>query len=237
MSSLCEWLHNVLEPLPLIRYPFENTPMPDNGIYFFYEEGEFWGHGSNLQRIVRVGTHRDGNFRQRIASHFLINSNLMNFNANSAKPSDRSIFRKNFGRALLNRAHDPYLEVWEIDFTNHGKKQLFGHRRNIDKEKEIEEEITAILRKNFTFRFIEVEGQQKRMGTEGLESKLIGTLASCPDCTPSTNWLGLNSPVKKVARSGLWLVQHLKSPSLSEADKSLLEEAIEKTLIKYGKKV
>ncbi len=237
MCSLCEWLHKVLEPLPVVQYPFENAHLPDNGIYFFYEEGETCDHKKNLQRIVRVGTHRDGNFRQRIASHFLTNRNPINFDIDRKKPSDRSIFRKNIGRALLNGSHDPYLEVWEIDFTSHESKQIFAHRRNIEKEIEIEGKITAILRNNFTFRFIELEGQQQRMGTEGLESKLIGTLASCPNCGPSPNWLGLDSPVKKIAKSGLWLVQHLKSPSLGEEDKELLLEAIETTRIKYGKKV
>jgi hypothetical protein len=39
-------------------------------IYFFYEDGEFWGHGGNRLRIVRIGTHKDGNFRSRIKEHF-----------------------------------------------------------------------------------------------------------------------------------------------------------------------
>ena len=35
----------------------------------------------------------------------------------SPAPKDRSIFRKNIGRDLLNREKDPYLECWEADFT------------------------------------------------------------------------------------------------------------------------
>ena len=45
MSERCKWLHEQLEQLPLIRYPFNPNDLPENGIYFFYEEGETWGHG------------------------------------------------------------------------------------------------------------------------------------------------------------------------------------------------
>jgi hypothetical protein len=67
--------------------------------------------------VVRIGTHRDGNFRSRIGEHFLLNESKMNFTAENPAPHERSIFRKNIGRALLNRAGDDYLKTWEIDFT------------------------------------------------------------------------------------------------------------------------
>jgi hypothetical protein len=68
--------------LQLIRYPFDiNKLLPNNGVYFFYEDGEVWGHGSadddtnnnNKPRIVRIGTHKDGNFKSRISEYFLLN--------------------------------------------------------------------------------------------------------------------------------------------------------------------
>ena len=67
----CEWLHNQLKNLPLIKYPFRLEDLPKNGIYFFYEKGEVWGHGGKNPRIVRVGTHKGDNFRSRINDHFL----------------------------------------------------------------------------------------------------------------------------------------------------------------------
>ena len=30
---------------------------------------------------------------------------------------DRSIFRKNIGRAILNKNNDSFLEIWNLDFT------------------------------------------------------------------------------------------------------------------------
>lgn len=89
------------------KVPVRSQKLPKNGIYFFYEEGEFWGHGDRRLRIVRVGTHKSNNFRNRIAEHFLLREHKMNFDRNKPKPSDRSIFRKNIGRALLNKNNDP----------------------------------------------------------------------------------------------------------------------------------
>jgi len=103
MSELCRWLHEQLEQLP------------ENWIYFFYEDGEIWGHGGYKQRIVRIGTHKDGNFISRIKEHFLFDESKMNFDTTKPAPHERSIFRKNIGRALLNKEKDEYLKIWEID--------------------------------------------------------------------------------------------------------------------------
>jgi hypothetical protein len=105
LSETCKWLHEQLELLPIFKYPFNLKLLPNNGIYFFYEEGENSDHGSGVPkpRIVRIGTHKENNFRSRISEHFLLNELKMNFTHTNPKPSDRSIFRKNIGRALLNK--------------------------------------------------------------------------------------------------------------------------------------
>ena len=55
MSEKCSWLHNQLESLPPVRFPFDIKSLPSNGIYFFYEEGETTEHGSSRKpRIVRI---------------------------------------------------------------------------------------------------------------------------------------------------------------------------------------
>lgn len=236
MSMSCESLHNALADLPIIKYPFENTALPDNGIYFFYEHGESCGHAGHNPRIVRVGTHRDGNFKQRIKSHFHIRSNIANLSIMKAKPSDMSIFRKNIGRALLSKDNDPYIDVWNIDFISLNNRKKFADRRDIKKEIEVEEKITEILQNNFYFRFIEIENQNERMGTGGLESRLIGTIASCPYCRPSENWLGKYSPVKKIADSGLWLTQHISSCPLDDSSGKILLKSLDNTLSKYHKR-
>ena len=99
----------------------------------------------------------------------------------------------------------------------------------IAKEKKVEAEITRILRKKFSFRFIMLDSQVKRMGTEGLESSLIGTFASCKLCRPSSSWLGNYSPKHQIKESGLWLVQHLNSDAINENDRKTILNSITKT--------
>jgi hypothetical protein len=202
--------------------------LPENGIYFFYEDGEVWGHGGNKPRIVRVGTHKDGNFRSRIKEHYLLDESWMNFNENKPKPSDRSIFRKNIGRALLNKGKDSYLKIWNTDFMTSRNKKLWGSKRDIEKERRVEEMITRMIRERFSFRFIILDSQVGRMGSKGLESSLIGTLAHCNLCKPSANWLGNYSPIEKIREGGLWLVQHLKAEPINEKDKEVILNAIRK---------
>jgi len=226
MSKVCKWLHEQIEQQSLFKFPFSKEKLPRNGVYFIYEQGEIWGHGGTKPRIVRIGTHRDGNFRNRIAEHYLLHESKMNFSKKKAKPSDRSIFRKNIGRALLNRRRDNYLQMWEIDFIYGKNRRLFGHLRDINKEKEIEIEITRMLRKNFSFRFIEMVCQKERMGKGGLESSLIGTISRCKVCRPSKNWLGNHSPKTKIRTSGLWLVQHLRTTEINRTDKKTISDAI-----------
>ena len=199
------------------------------GSIFFYEKGEFWGHGNKKLRIVRVGTHKGNNFKSRISEHFLINESKMNFKSNRPKPSDRSIFRKNIGRALLNKKNDPYLPIWEIDFTTVKKREELGDLRDIEKEKLIEEEVTKNLREKFSFRFIIIDDEKQRIGSEGLESLIIGTLAKCQKCKPSPHWLGNFSPKSQIRSSGLWVVQHLKSPELEDLDMKNIEELVRRT--------
>src|SRR4051794_23055133 len=99
MSEICKWLHEKLEHLPIVKSPFNLQNLPDNGIYFFYEKDENSNHddsqsggsdagGSDYNfkpRIVRIGTHREGNFRSRLAEHFLLNDSKMNFTIANSK--------------------------------------------------------------------------------------------------------------------------------------------------------
>lgn len=230
LSQTCKWLHEQLESLPVFRYPFDLKLLPKNGVYFFYEEGENSEHSDGISRprIVRIGTHKENNFRSRISEHFLLSESKMKFTHLNPKPSDRSIFRKNIGRALLNQQGDlDYLRVWEIDYTSSINRANHSHLRNIEKEKTIESQIIELIRKRFYFRFISIEGQEKRMGKTGIESRLIGTVTSCKLCKPSDYWLGKFSTKPQIKNGKLWLSQHLDSIGLRDSDKRDLLIAIE----------
>lgn len=130
--------------------------------------------------------------------------------------------------------NDNYLQIWEkIDFTAKKTREEYGHLRDIKKEKEIESEITKRLREIFSFRFIVMHSQMERMGSMGLESSLIGTIAHCLLCKPSSNWLGNYSPKAQIRESGFCLVQHLKADGIDENDKETILNAIKRTKSTY----
>ncbi len=227
----CSWLHRSLRQIPIIKYPFSLNELPRSGIYFFYEADENSIHGGDngiaYPRIVRVGTHRKNNFRSRIAEHFLASDSKLVFGKSDPKPSDRSIFRKNIGRALLSKKKDEeYLKVWNIDFTNKEHREKYNDKRDIEKEIELEKEITLTLRKKFSFKVLSFEIEEKRIGKKGMESRLIGTIASCEMCRPSVKWLGNFSPVGKISNGKLWLTQHVSSTPLLEEDREEIEKLL-----------
>lgn len=227
VPDACKWLHERLEKLPIVKFPFNLEDLPQNGIYFFYEQGEAWGHGGDHLRIVRIGSHTGrGNFRSRIAETYLLDETRLDFNENSVKPADRSIFRKNIGRALLNRSSDDYLQVWDIDFTARTNRESFGHLRDIEKEKRLEHDISRMLRQRFCFRFIIVDDPIERTQHE---KRLIGTIAQCKVCTPSEDWLGRHSPKQKIREGNLWQEQSQAAAAIDAEDQEAIRGAIERT--------
>lgn len=174
-NDLCKAVHNAIRALPRISYPFDRRDLPRDGIYFFFEAGEGDGHTGD-ERIVRVGTHKNGNFRSRLSEHYLLGKGL-DVKADRPAPKDRSIFRKNLGRAWICKQGIEYLDVWNIDFTSSRKRQEHGHRRDTVIEHTVETEVTALLRSDFSFAWVQVADEVERIGTGGLEGRLIGALA------------------------------------------------------------
>jgi len=209
MSSKCELLHQWFNGMKKHSLPFNEQEIPENGIYILFEKGEF-AHPTN--RIVRIGTHTGNNqLRSRLFQHFL-NEN-----------KDRSIFRKNIGRALLNKDKDAFLEQWEIDLTTKNAKNLHSNSVDFIKQKEIEKRVTMYVRDNFSFVVFQVDDKDKRLE---IESKIISTVSLCDECKPSPNWLGLFSPKEKIRKSGLWLVNELWKTPLSDEDMIELKQML-----------
>ena len=219
-DDLCRTVHEAVRALPRIAYPFERSDLPRNGVHLFFEAGEYDAH-TGEERIVHVGTHRNGNFRSRISEHYLLEREP-DIVADRPAPKDRSIFRKNLGRAWIRKRGIEYLEVWNIDFTTSRNRQQHARRRNVAVEREVEDKVTALLREDFSFAWVPVPDEAERMGTGGLEGRLIGTLAQCSACAGSPGWLGRHSPDERIRTSGLWQVQHLKHDPIDDADVGLI---------------
>ena len=191
-------LHKIFNGLERFSYPFENrlNEIPDNGIYVKFEKGESY---NNLDRIVRIGTDTgENNLKKRLIEHFVTEN------------KNRSIFRKNIGRAMLNKDNNSYLNFWELDTTSKADKEKNFKYINVDLEAEIEGEISSYIKTNFSFCVFNVETKEQRLFWE---SKLISTLAY--QTKPSKNWLGNFSTKEKIKQSGLWQVQGLNKPKLT----------------------
>lgn len=199
--NICNELHQILNKLPRYYFPFQKDKIFKNGIYILFEKGEF---AHSCDRIVRVGTHRgDNNLFNRLKEHF-INEN-----------KDRSIFRKNIGRALLNKSKDPYLPIWEIDFQERKNKEIHFDKLDLNKQKNIEKSVSKYIQENLSFVIIEIPNKADRLY---FESKLISTISLCNECYASLNWLGNYSPKDKIVKSSLWLVNELYKEPFTEQE-------------------
>ncbi|MFQ5709614.1 MAG: hypothetical protein ACE5HO_19330 [bacterium] len=198
MSEICQCLHSLFNDLLRHRFPFDERATPYNGIYILFENGE---HAHGADRIVRVGTHTGTNqLRSRLKQHF-VNEN-----------KDRSIFRKNIGRAILQKEGDPFLGQWEWDLTTRKAKERYLPLLDIEKQRSVEKAVTEYIQRNFSFVVFRVDEKEERLQWE---QKIISTVSWCEECRPSPVWLGMYSPKRKIRESGLWLVNGLYKDGLS----------------------
>ena len=165
-------------------------------------------------RIVHVGTHSGKRrLRSRLREHDTPNK-------------DRSILRKNIGRALLRESGDPFLEKWNLDLTSREARRKHGPSVDFKRQRAIEEAVTDRIRRTFSFVAFPVEDKDCRFK---LKSGIISTLSRCDCCRPSEQWLGGYSPKSKIRESGLWLTQGLYKEPLSEDEISYLRAMVSRT--------
>ncbi len=201
MMNLCNTLHQLFQELPVFGFPFDPKKIPLNGIYMLFESGEL-AHGTN--RIVRIGTHTgEDQLRSRLEQHFI------------KENKDRSIFRKNIGRAILTRNKDPFLRQWELDLTTRKAKEEYAGTIDLSKQRAVEKLVSEYIQRHFRFVVFRIDDRCMRLD---LESKIISTISLCNECGSSSDWLGLHSPKAKIRESGLWNVNELYKQPLCESD-------------------
>ncbi len=208
-NNHCQIIHEKISNLKRFSFPFNECDIPKNGIYILFEKGE---KAHNGDRIVRIGTHTGKDqLISRLNQHFVMEN------------KDRSIFRKNIGRAILNKNNDKYLEVWEIDFTTSVNREKYGHLIKKQHQFEIEKNISNYIQNNFSFSVIRIDNKEDRMI---IESKLISEVSNCLFCNKSKNWLGNYSTKYKIRESGLWLVNELYKDGFNDEEFIKFEEII-----------
>ena len=198
MDMLAMRLHGLFHHQFRLSFPFDEANIPKNGIYILFEEGEIFG---SFDRIVRIGTHTGNNqLRSRLKQHFI------------KENKNRSIFRKNIGRCILNQTDKTYLPIWELDPTpkkDRAKKEIV-----IDKnyEERLEKQISNYIQNHLSFCVFAVDTKEARLFWE---TKIISTLAQSNKIKPSDDWLGYHPTKDKIKQSGLWQVNGLNGNVLT----------------------
>ncbi|MBW9173376.1 DUF6884 domain-containing protein [Clostridium estertheticum] len=204
-TNLCKAAHQFFNQMCRMDYKTIGDIPFTSGIYIMFENGEKFGE---LDRIVRIGTHTsDDRLKNRLKDHF------------NSKNKDGSIFRKNIGKSLLNKDHDPYLDIWTLDTSN---KQ---HRDKIDQEKQtyIENNVSDYLQKNISFVCFPVAEKENRLR---LEEALISLMTKADDFYPSDEWLGKYSHVDRSCKSGLWLLQGMDAKPLTSEEFEFIKNSV-----------
>ena len=193
------WLHRLFERLP--RYDWRDIDaIPfDDGIIIVYERSETY---RGYARVVFVGTHAaPGRLKQRLMDHF------------ERENRNASVFRRNIGKALLNRAKDPYLDIWSLDTSRVPNKD----REDPRTAARVEMDVSAYMRVSLSFSVVPVASVESR---QRLKAAIIATLHQAKDFAPSNSWLGHYCPEPEIRGSGLWQVRGLDSDPLT-ANESL----------------
>ena len=211
MKSLTYRLHKLFNEQKRFSFPFKQREkeIPQNGIYIIFENKEIF---HDIDRIVRVGTHTgEKQLRSRLNQHFV------------KENKNRSIFRKNIGRCILDKDQSPYLNLWELDITSKAEKEKNLKLLDLDYEKKTEKRISDYIQSNLSFCVFQVDTKEQRLFWE---SKIVSTLAKSKELIPSKKWLGNYSTKHKIKACGLWQVNELYNAALTEQEFDTLKQLL-----------
>jgi hypothetical protein len=190
-------LHN--SPGQFVRLAdLDPRPMPEKGVYFFFDPRERSRVSGKLPRLVRVGTHAvsagsRATLWQRLRTHRGTSSTGGNHRS--------SIFRLHVGSALLALSNST--------MTSWGKGQDAPssiRRQEIELENEVSSYLGDLLVAYIAISDI-ADPNSDRSYIERNTIALI-TGAGLIDA-PEPQWLGTRSPTKAIRESGLWNVNYV----------------------------
>jgi len=207
----------------LLTDPHANRDLPQRGVYFFFEPGEYREDG-RTPRVVRVGTHAvsEGSrttLWNRLSQH---RGQLRGGGGNHRG----SIFRLHVGTALINRGLAD-----AAPGVQWGSPRRPAAEELRQAERRIEEMVSQYIR-SMPFLWVAVEDPPGRNSDRKvIEANAIGLLSNLgrpPIDPPSPNWLGRWADREAVRESGLWNVDHVDE-GYDPAFLDLLERYIKAT--------
>lgn len=175
---------------------------PNRGVYFFFEEGENRSNASNVQRVVRVGTHAVSRgavstLWGRLRTHKGTPDGLGNHRG--------SIFRLHIGNALLRQmGAQNKLLTW-------GKGQAAN--KDIKRGEEwMERQVSDYLGNKMSILWLNIGDAPSALSDRAfIERNAIALISNNrhPVDTPSHEWLGQFSDKEEIRESGLWNIRHV----------------------------
>ncbi|HXH21427.1 MAG TPA: hypothetical protein VNN10_05315 [Dehalococcoidia bacterium] len=210
-EQLCAALHTLLDALPMHHAP--GPGLPDNGLYFFYEDGEVSDH-TGLPRVVRVGNHprSQNGLVSRLRLHY-------------SGTKNSSVFRRLLGGALMRRADPDHPCLQPAPGKGHWEKQSAN---TCVRCRPTEAEVSRLLREKFRFRCVRIDDMRER---NDFEARLIACLSQCPRCHPSAAWLGQYAYSQTVRDSGLWNSQYVRARrEFGERDLKRIEVLVKQSI-------
>ena len=183
IPEACKKLHELVDDATALRY------WPKNGLYFFQEEGETWGHHSDrvISRITRCGSHeKSGRLPGRATEH-------------RTQDSNGSLVVSHFGSALVAREGRDLHEHWGGPESRQCEdcRKLVGQSRSY-----VSNSIREVI-----------VGIEKEW--EKAETTAIGLLSHCGVCQRSRSWLGQRARNEVIKNGKIWndgALDHIPTP-------------------------
>lgn len=206
---------------PLAEYTGRST-WPKRGVYFFFEPGERRA-GSDVPRVVRVGTHAvSAGSRSALWGRLRAHRGGQDGGGNHRG----SIFRLHVGAALLRRDAE---EIGELPTWAAGSSAPRHVRAG---EAAHEQRVSAYLG-SMQILWVDVPDEPGPGSLRvHIERNAIALLSNGlqPTDAPSPGWLGLHSPRPEIRASGLWNLNHVRErydPSFLDTLSSLVEPSFD----------
>ena len=186
--------------------------LPQRGVYFFYEYGEYRTGLDTSKRVVRVGTHglktgSSRSLRNRLYSH--------RGSLTSGRGNHRgSIFRLLLGQALARQNGHAVPRSWGIgkSAAEAARKLQIGRLEILEDEMELEGLVNKYVRQ-MPFLVLNVDDAPGPCSRRGfIERNCIALLSNYrrPAADqPSRDWAGRYSGRPRVRCSGLWNSNHV----------------------------
>jgi hypothetical protein len=171
-------------------------PLPDQGVYFFFDPTEQTRFSKALPRLVRIGTHgvsagSRATLRDRLRTHLGTSDGYGNHRS--------SVFRLHVGEALIRRdgLRDMYPN-WGTGQNSTGAVR--------DNEKPLEKKVSDIIADLFVGCVAVADKSTKESARSLIERLSIALFTEhlLPVEAPSHHWLGLHSKHEVIAKTGLW---------------------------------